>query len=47
MPTPLVFVSSEQVDVEPPLSSPGLTVEVLHIVAQAVPVPTLVNGRPT
>lgn len=46
MGTPLVFTSSEVVDVEPPLSAPGLTVEPLHIVAQTVPVPTLVDGRP-
>ena len=46
MPTPLILVSTEVVDVDPPLVAPSLTVEPLRIVAVAVPAPTLVNGRP-
>lgn len=47
MPTPLVLVTSVLVDVEPPLVAPTLVVVPLHYVAQSVPAPTLVNGRPT
>ena len=47
MPRPLVLDASEVVDVVAPLSAPGLTVEALHVVAQTVPVPTLVDGRPS
>lgn len=46
MPTPIVLVSTVVVDVEAPVAPTTLTVEPLHIVAQAVPVPTLVDGRP-
>jgi hypothetical protein len=47
MARPLVLDATEVVDVVPPLSAPGLTVEALHVVAQATPAPTLVDGRPT
>ena len=46
MPTPLNLVSTEDVNVAAPLVSPTLVVEPLNIVAPAVPVPTLVDGRP-
>jgi hypothetical protein len=48
MPTPLVLSSSETIEDAAPAPVPaGITVEPLHIVAAAVPVPTLSDGRPT
>lgn len=48
MPRPFVLAADEVVNVDPPLVTPaGLTVEPLHIVAPSVPVPTLVDGRPS
>lgn len=47
MPTPLILTSTVIVDVEAPLLAPSITVNALHVVAMAVPTPTLVDGRPT
>jgi len=46
MATPLFIVSTDIVNVVPPVSTPPATIQPLHIVAPAVPVPTLVDGRP-
>jgi hypothetical protein len=46
MPTPLVLESSVNSDIEAPVAS-GETVVPFHIVAFAMPAPTLVDGRPT
>lgn len=46
MPTPLILESSAVVDIEAPVAA-GANIVALHIVALAVPVPTLVDGRPS
>lgn len=46
MPTPLVLLTSEIVEVDGPVAT-ETGVQPLHIVAVAIPGPTLVNGRPT